>query len=88
MKKYILPLFLAVILASCSTKRYMQESINLNPQEAKYHVQAKLVSITRNMRGFKHTFVTDKTRDTIYRTFQERLDIDSCYMVWKTKLDK
>jgi hypothetical protein len=78
----------AIGLFSCSTKRYLTESINLKPQEDKYHVQSKLVAIKRTGRGFKHTFVTDKTRDTLYRTFQTRLDIDSCYMVWKTKLDK
>jgi hypothetical protein len=88
MKKYILTLFLGSLLASCSTKRYMTESINLRPQEDKYHVQAKLVKVQRNMKGFKHTFVTDKTKDTIYRYFPKPLQTDSCYMVWKTKLDK
>ena len=88
MKKYILTLFLGSLVASCSTRRYIQESVNLKPQEDKYHVQAKLVKVRPTMRGYKHTFVTDKTRDTLYRTFQTRLDIDSCYMVWKTKLDK
>lgn len=86
MKKYILPLFLALILASCSTKRYMQESINLKPQEAKYHVQAKLVKVQHNMKGYKHWFVSGN--DTIIRTYPKPLQTDSCYMVWKTKLDK
>jgi len=86
MKKYS-TIALMLICISCSTKRYLQEGVNLKPQEDKYHVQCKVVKIQRNARGFKHTLVTDKTRDTLYRTYQQRLDIDSCYMVWKTKLE-
>jgi len=88
MRKYS-TIALMLICISCSTKRYMTESINLRPQEDKYHVQAKLVKVRPSMKGgYKHTFVTDKTKDTIYRYFPKPLQTDSCYMVWKTKLDK
>jgi hypothetical protein len=84
----LLPVIALIILSSCSTKRYLTESVNLKPQEDKYHVQAKLVKVRPTMRGYKHTFVTDKAKDTIYRYYQRPLQTDSCYMVWKTKLDK
>lgn len=86
-KKGAIVTALFVGLASCSLGRYNQESINLKPQEDKYHVRAVLVKVQRNMKGYKHWFVTDKS-DTLIRNYYIPLKTDSCYMVWKTKLDK
>lgn len=85
--KYIL--IVAIILSSCSTvKRYSYESVNLQQGEiSKYHVQAKLVYIKPTPRGYKHTFVTDK-KDTLIRYHAKPMIKDSCYYVWKTKLEK
>lgn len=85
--KYIL--ILTIILSSCSTvKRYSYEAVNLQEGEiSKYHVKCQLVSIRPTMKGIKHTFVTEKN-DTLHRFFDKSLEVNHCYYVWKTKLEK
>lgn len=82
-------LILSLFFASCSTqKRYSYEAINLQEGEiSKYHVRAELVSIKPTQKGYKHIFVSDGN-DTIIRFFAKPLEVNHCYYVWKTKLDK
>lgn len=81
-------LIICLIISSCSVKRYSYESVNLQQGEiSKYHIECKLVKINPSAKGIKHTFVTAKN-DTLIRFYQKPLEINRCYMVWKTKLDK
>lgn len=66
--------------------RHFRASVVLKPGSEitalyKYE-RSVLVSIRRTQFGFKHLFISD-AGDSIYKTFQIRFDIDSCYMVMK-----
>lgn len=80
----IIIIIAAIGLFSCSTRRYIQESVVSNDKE----VQCKLIVVKRTMKGIKHTFVT-VNNDTVYRYYNDRLNSseDSCYLVIVTKLD-
>lgn len=80
---------ICLILSSCSTvKRYSYEAVNLREGEiSKYHTKCQLIGVNRTMKGFKHTFVSG-SNDTLIRFYQKPLEVNKCYYVWKTKLDK
>jgi hypothetical protein len=82
-------LIIALILSSCSTvKRYSYEAVNLQSGEiSKNHERCQLIEVNRTMKGFKHTFVS-VSNDTLIRFYQRPLEVNHCYYVWKTKLDK
>ena len=82
-------LILSLLFASCaSVKRYSYESVNLQPGEiSKNHERCQLIEVNRTMKGFKHTFVSGGN-DTLIRFYQRPLEVNHCYYVWKTKLDK
>lgn len=81
-------LIICLIISSCSVKRYSYESVNLQQGEiSKYHVQATLVKTNPSGRGYKHTFVTAQS-DTLIRYYAKPMEVNKCYYVWKTKLEK
>jgi len=84
-----LVILLAVLAASCSTTRYNHESVNLKTggELDKFHTRALLVKVRPTKLGWKHTFIADNG-DTLRRYYDLRLDVDSCYFVRKTRLEK
>jgi hypothetical protein len=60
----------------------MEEGIHLKDggQIAKDYSRCTLVSVSRNMKGFKHLFVSDNN-DSLYRYYHRPFAIDSCYFV-------
>lgn len=84
-----------ITLLSCSnsmaqskstTPRQLQEGVYLKEGGgiAKDYTRCQLVGVKRNLQGFKHLFVADNG-DSLYRTFQRRLIVDSCYQVYNVK---
>lgn len=64
-------------------ERQLTEGVYLVPggEIAKDHIKGKLIKIERTMKGQKHYFLTD-TSGIIFRYYQSRLILDSCYQVY------
>ena len=82
-------ILLAVIASSCSVGRYNQEGVNLKTggELDKFHTRCQLMTVKRTMRGYHHIFIAD-SGDTIKRTYDLPLEVDRCYYIRKTKLEK
>jgi len=88
-------ILLAVIASSCSVTRYHHESVNLKEggEISKYQMKCKLVAVRPSKMGYKHTFLREPRQfdkqDTIVRFYNLRLkDVDSCFYITKTRLEK
>jgi hypothetical protein len=82
----LLLIITCLFLASCSsTKRFTYEASKLQTSD-KYHARCTLVNVKPGAKGYRHTFVSDRG-DTLRRIYFIPLKTDSCYMVWKTKLE-
>ena len=74
----LLTIIAALTLFSCGTKRYLTESV----YSKEIPIEAKVVKISRCARGWHHLMVTPKD-STLVRHYNERLNIDSCYQIYK-----
>lgn len=44
------------------------------------HVRCTLAKVTKNMKGYKHLFITD-SGDSLVRVYERRLVVGSCYFL-------
>ena len=88
--KTLITILFAVSIISCTTTRQNHEGLNMKQatgEVGKYHTRAILTNVKRTKLGYKHTFISDKG-DSLVRVFNQKLPVDSCYYVRKTRLEK
>jgi len=93
-KDYTIPLIgfiilIAVIASSCSVTRYNQESVHLKTggELDKFHTRAQLMSVKHGPMGWNHIFISD-AGDTLRRVYDAPLEVNKCYYIRKTRLEK